>query len=397
MIITGTVMEGSDDEARPSSFGFRPAVVRAGSIVRGADPQIREIRVNPAVGSTCYFPMKRGQRWLIFGGFGRDGISRTNLCSGSKPLISGDLMEAFVQSHLAGPNLVGGTVRRFAMSGAHTVASGTEVRLTGPDERVVQTTPDGVFTFWGLQPGEYQVSVRHLDLSAGTRSRGREADLGTFEVRERGCVEMPVTLYINQSIRGTLRSPKGTAVAGVAVAAYRLDRRGGAPLRFRETRTNASGDFELPRLENGTYIVGAGDEPGDDPQSPEVHYHPRGVSLQRARRIVLDGQGVSRIDIAGDPPRLAEVSVTVAAVDGKPLDSALVLVRRDGVRNRDHDRETQRWTTADGTLDLRLYEGHRYRFSSPPAIDRPGGWASVYATVNAGTRVELRLSGSESR
>lgn len=305
--LVATVLEGTETPGRPSPFGDRAARVRVERVIHGLDSRVREIFVNPSVGTGCYSGMMPGERWLILGiGLG-EGLL-TGGCSGSFRIRDEDtLTHRIIESFFSGPNMVAGTVRR--NTGIDTswrkdnLIADAEVEIAGPMAKSVKTTPDGAFEFIGLPKGEYRIAVRSRDLiPAASNEREDDANLKPFQVKERGCVQIPVTMYANQSIRGVVRTPVGAPIEGLTVGLYRAGRE--VPLLFpmKEVKTDSAGAYEFSRVENGTYLVGTGaDTRGGSRAS--ITFHPQAKTDHEAAKVVIHDKSADGIDIIADPHR----------------------------------------------------------------------------------------------
>jgi hypothetical protein len=409
----GTVITGTEvpqtSEQRP--FGGVPATVRVETIVRGLDAKIKEVQVSPAIGSSCYFAMRAGERWLVFGGYDeKRGMVGTGLCSGSRQILPGDaIVERMTRSFVAGPNLFFGNVRRYKGWDSRwrddNLLPGVEVRLYRPQKDwTAKTDKRGYFEVDGLPAGEYNFEVRSQGLSAeepedslGNSGSGVPSKI---HIQETGCVEAPVMMWPDQGITGVLRGPSGTPVVGVAVAAYRLDDRGQAR-KVREAKSSADGHYVLPRLEDGTYMAGVNGAVEFDNEPYRMTFYPAAHSRRDAVRITIRGNTVSGIDIVLDAPR-TPVKVTVRAVsaDGKPAPVTWVEVVRED-KGRIWLTPVNRtgpvlpyglYTDKSGQLMVELFEGDAYIFSAEWLAPMPAGQPSRRQTARKVRTVATRDS-----
>jgi hypothetical protein len=144
------------------------------TVVRGLKEDVREVSVNPAVGTSCYFELKAGERWLIFGGMSASepNLVHAGVCSGSREIRPGNTeISKIVASYLGGPNLFFGSVRLY--NGwdfkwrNDNLLSGAEIKLTGAaKEWSARTGESGKFEVQGLPPGEYRFTVSRPGPSA---------------------------------------------------------------------------------------------------------------------------------------------------------------------------------------------------------------------------------------
>jgi hypothetical protein len=136
---------------------------------------------------------------------------------------------------------------------------------------------------------------------------------------------------------------------------------------MRTATTNDEGRYLLPRLTNGSYVVGVNADWAADRGPYAMKYHPAAGSALAATSIVLDGKTLDNIDISLDPPRkLVDVIVHVVFADGKPASSALVSVERDdkGPLWGDARNPSASFTDSAGLLKVALFEGDQYVLSA---------------------------------
>ncbi len=362
--IVGTVLDGS-------------GLVRVEKAIRGLARGVRDVEVRSATDSSCGLNLRPGERWLIFGTRGSDGSVGTDVCSGSRPIRSCGTLDRLVDSFLAGPNLVMGTVRRFGAGADDNGISDAEVRLTGPEDRAIRTSRDGSFEFSGLTPGTYRLDIQSAGLVPSVALGSiREIDLRSFRVEARGCVAIPVTMHANQSIRGTIRTPAGKPAEDVMVNL--LPRDGDRPpdLLVRSTWTVADGTYEFRRVENGTYVVEAGGETGEDPKwTPEAVVSPP---------FAVTGNGAEGIDLVTDSPRFAGIVLKVTGSNGRPPTHAIVEVARAGEYTL---------KPLDPAEELRVLDGEEYTISvrSVAVAGSEPENGSVTVKASRGATVEIRL------
>lgn len=363
VVIVGTVLDDT-------------GLFRVEKAVRGIDWPGLDVRVRAVTGPICGTPLKRGERWLIFGTRSDEGIVNTHACSGSRRIGFGDqATERLADSFLAGPNVVTGTVRRFGADDGG--MADAEVRLIGPEDRSVRTAHDGTFEFAGLTPGEYRMHVQSGGL-APSRSMGSiiGTELRPFRVEARGCVDVSVMMHASQSIRGAIRTRAGRPAVDVLVWLISRDGEISPENRVKGVWTSADGTYEFRRVENGTYVVEAGGETGDDPilEPAPVYSTP----------FALTGNGAAGVDLAADSARFADVKLRVTRSNGLPLLNATVEVARNGGVTS---------MPFDSSREWRLLAGEEYSITVtefPVPGSRPEkGKTTVRITPNA--VVEVRL------
>src|SRR5207245_2420968 len=139
------------------------------------------------------------------------------------------------------------------------------VRLmgSGPRQPVVLTDESGAFAFAALPRGSYSVMV-----DKATYVSGRYPDGGqTFRTSARP-IELAdgqrvdgitVTIFRGGVIAGHVVDAHGDPVEGASVQAVRLPRTGrGRPQTRTSGSTNDIGEFRLPHLEPGKYLIQIG-------------------------------------------------------------------------------------------------------------------------------------------
>ncbi|MFN7921842.1 MAG: hypothetical protein U0Q16_17205 [Bryobacteraceae bacterium] len=361
LVFVGTVVKGTEKPGGGFHFGDQPAHVQVGTVLKGMDPATREILVDTGVGSSCYYPMQEGERWLVVGRLEEPNLVVSHMCLGSKKIEADDtLSERLVQSFSNGPNLVTGSVSRRVPGQEDDVpAAGIEVKLSGHSEAAVRTSATGLFEFRGVESGEYRLDVKAAGETATARvNRDSEAPIPAIQVEPRGCSQVSVLLFPDQSITGRVTTLTGQPVKDVMVAAYAVRQLPG-PLYSREFATDENGVYVIPRLANGTYIVGINGHADSDSDKFAATFYPAVHSAEQASRVVLDGKGAAGIDIRLDPARrLVETYIRVVFADGKPAVGARVEVNRDDKRTLLVG--SNNITSDEGDVIERLWEGDEY-------------------------------------
>lgn len=383
-VFIGTVLTGTepDDGQEHRGFGQSIATVRVETIVRGLPDGTTQISVNPSVGTSCYFPLKKGERHLLVGSvFERLGTFITGVCHGGAQLLPGSTrVERIVQSFLTGPNLLLGTVRRYqgwdSRYRSDNLIAGAEVSLTpvagaagGSSGSALRpwsstTSENGTFEVSGLPPGEYRFQVIVPGLAADPRSEDdkdkyRDRVPPIVRLPERGCVDIPVMMWPDQSISGTVTGADGKPVSGITVHACSIDSKDGSHRSEREAKTDAAGRYVLPRLAQGTYIVGVNVSRLEDSEPYRMTFHPAATRAQAAARIQMNGTSVEDVDL--QLPRAREktqVKVRVVSATGEPVRGALVPVWRDDKGN--DSQSSSGLTDRAGEIALQLWDGDEY-------------------------------------
>ena len=340
----GTVLEGTEDPTKAkSSFGHRPARLAVEKIVRGLPEGLQEVMVNPAVGSSCYAPLSKGERVLIISHMFNPlrNTAYTAMCSGSRPVVSPlePEMDRIIGSFLNGPNLFLGSARfykdQFPLLRTDNFAAGVEVSLEGEKrEWRVSTGESGAYRVEGLPAGEYRLKASKPGYSAEVPKdlfHPEGSPPGKVVIPDRGCVEVPILLWPPTTISGTVRDVDGNPVNGIKITAYKRGR-GEDLTDIRTAQTDDNGRYEVARLLPGEYVVGfnafRGDEEGEYPAT----FHPAAAtSLAAMRLTVTENSTLSGIDITV-PRKRQEITVFVQVQwpDGRPVERAIVDIEIPG-------------------------------------------------------------------
>lgn len=79
VVFVGTVIEDSGEERSET----RPARMVVDEVFHGLAKGTREVEVDTHAGSSCYMPLRKGERYMIYGSpvAGRAGVVQRNACS----------------------------------------------------------------------------------------------------------------------------------------------------------------------------------------------------------------------------------------------------------------------------------------------------------------------------
>lgn len=378
LVTQGTYAEGVADPHR--GFGERPAVVSVETIVRGLPAGTREVQVDPAVGTSCYFPLKAGERHLVLGSMrpGAPAVVLTGTCmSGALVRPENDELRGIIASYMGGPTLFLGDTRLYKSWDSKyrddALLAEVDVKLSGKTrEWSARTDASGRFMAEGLPPGEYVFSAVKHGLSAevaSTRSFEDGQPPDKIVMPERGCVQAPVMMYPDTRISGRVRRADGQAVAGVQV--FASEWAGNGSVREKRTaKTDEQGRFTISRLMPGQYVVGMyglADEDGEYAKT----FHPASPAAAGATQITIaDGTQVDGADIVVPLKRVAvTVRVKVEWPDKRPVPHAMIDAEHPergsltSARPKPEEMRT-RFTDFEGFATVRLYEGVAYTFSA---------------------------------
>jgi len=216
------------------------------------------------------------------------------------------------------------------------------VRLTSPSPATRQssmlTDGEGAFEFTALVPDFYIVTVekstyataQYPDLTRSMRSRGR-----TFSIADREVVEgLTISLYPAGAITGRVFDAYGDPLERAQVRAFRY--RGGRFQGLGWTQTNDVGEYRLPRLEPGRYVVQVrpqlnqvtkSSQPDSErlPSQPLPVFYPNATHPTQARTVTVKrGETLYGVDIFAGEGVPTIVSGVVIRPDGEPAASGFI-------------------------------------------------------------------------
>lgn len=207
------------------------------------------------------------------------------------------------------------------------------------------TGGNGDFAFSNLPPGRVMLSVekstympgRYPEAGRTVRAGMRALVLGAGQVLE----GVTVALFHGGAIAGRVADETGDPVEYAQVRAIRVPApgRGGRPMMTSGSESNDLGEFRVPRLEPGSYLLQvlpshrfAMNEPLREGQQPEPQalptFYPGALSADGAQPIIIArGQSVTEIDVTLVTGLPAVLSGTVLGEDGVPAANGFVSVR----------------------------------------------------------------------
>jgi hypothetical protein len=294
-----------------------------------------------------------------------DGKIRVSLCSATHEW-NGSGRDAEFLASLSRPATGGtifGTVRYFTRSGGGVpdkdyVPIATSVHLQTADGVRTATSRAGEYSFDGLTPGAYGLSIDTPDGYIAYPASAR------VEIPDgRACARKPFSLTDNGRIAGRLVNFEGNPPAGLNVEVVTAGNipvpRGISP---RTAMVADDGSFEAGQLPPGEYVVGVNllDSPNPGVPYARLLYPgrttPGTVTVKAGERIDL-----GTWHLPGPAPTWV-VSGVVAWEDERPA-AGIEIRASDVTGGRESNYPAGRVLSGpDGRFALVLWQGHRYRF-----------------------------------
>lgn len=356
-----------------AGWGKGPARVSIEEPLFRTPAGVRELTIDTQAGSSCYFRLKQGERYVIYAWKdSQTGRLTTGVCSNSF-LVKGHevLLDAIRNLAKSGPSRIVGTVEkstgRFEHDGG--VAGATVTAKSGENIFEAKADAYGNYEFRGVPEGRYRLDVAQdgfvPDEEYNRRWTGRlvadeakrlitpdRVDPGSIVVSEASCAVRDLAMWALGRISGVVRNQAGEPLKGAVVQAFEFDRKGkreSTPLRT--AMSSGDGSYSLDRLPAADYVVGVNAEPYAD-RSP---YPP---TVYKARVHVGESQEVFAIDLKLAAPRSpAILRVTVVGPDGAPHPDA-------AIRLDDLNGQQRGWSRTErnphGWAELPVYEGERF-------------------------------------
>ena len=142
----------------------RPARVSVEERLLNVPEDLREVGVNPSVGSNCHLPLKRDVRYVIFAyrGEGSSEMLFTSLCSGTFGVAGNEYILDALRSQSRGSpaHLVGRVLRNSGGLVPEGGVPGATVSVASDSARYEAVTDAfGKYQIRGLEPGRYRFEV----------------------------------------------------------------------------------------------------------------------------------------------------------------------------------------------------------------------------------------------
>jgi hypothetical protein len=373
--------------------GTGPARVRIEEALFNVPKELREVEINTSAGTSCYYRLKAGERYVVFaeretGAPVRLSIhacSNTFLLQGKEHIL--DALRN--QSYDGPPRLVGSVLRS---TGAYSHEDGVPGAVIVARSATAQYTAFsdafGRYEIRGMVPSRYQLEVAKagfvpdakynrrwsgqmvLNQATNTIEPDDSEPPGSVLIGETSCQVWDLSMWPRGQISGTVTGVTGGPLSGVTVQVFAFDRKGdreSSPLRT--GKTDAAGKYLIEPLPGGEYIVGVNAEEYRDaePYPPTFFVSSNGESIP-APVHVTDGAHTGSVDLMLPDKRIGAIlRVQVMAPNGMPYAGATVkLENLAGV---------QRWwsnkkTSSDGVVEVPVYLGEQYIVSAFDSVDR---------------------------
>jgi hypothetical protein len=302
-------------------------------VLRGLSEDVREVDVDSSSGTSCYVPLEKGERWVIYGDSDSRGstLIHTGVCSGSFTVQGHELrVQALLAEKAHEPSrIVGRVSERTTLYGyARQVAADDllkPIKIVAEREGQVLeaiTLSDGQFEFRNVTPGAW-----HLRPESPGIIHDPDNDWPRNEVRvpAQGCALSDISVRRDGHIHGVVRSTGGLPIRAVPVQVFSLDVNGkdfdSKP--FAESMTGEDGAYDIGGLPPQQYIVGINAKRYSDELAYAPHYFGGTSERQTATPVDLKNKELlDHIDLVLPPPRLpANLVLKVEFQDGRPARS----------------------------------------------------------------------------
>ncbi len=396
--------------------GHRPGRVAIEEVLQNVPAGLKQVEVDTQAGTSCYFRLVAGERYVILSRADSAGRYGVHSCSKSFALRGNEhVFDAMRSIWKGGPSVLVGRVSKstgeLEREGGVVGASVVLEQYEGKRRIEVLTNGEGVFQVSGLSAGRYRIAVTKpgfvADEAYNKRWSGRmfldkasnriEPEANEFRetvlIYENACSVWDMSMWPAGTIEGTVRRKRdGTPAEDIIVQAFPFDRKTGIRPSdpFRTARSQVDGHYSLTGLPRGDYIIAVNGEPKRDtsPYPPAFHNNddPRlPVSL------ITEGGTLQGIDLAIGEPRISgTLRVLVRNEKGEPQAGAHVRL----VNPRGEERWSSRDATgASGEMAAPVYKGEHYIVSATNHTLATEGSASVTIPPmqSAWTKVEIVL------
>jgi len=250
--------------------------------------------------------------------------------------------------------------------GARSERAGVEVRARGT-AHATRTDRRGQYKLQ-VPAGTYKLDV----LDPGARVRWNDHD-DIVLPNASACARREIIEVWNGRIQGRLVDHTGKPAANVALSAHSI---GGHQAWRLSGKTDANGNYEIPEVQQGSYLVAVGEpeEGGPDERQPiPTTYYPGVATKAKAKRITMVRSGlVTKIDFALPRPLDVYTISGVLKQAGKPLPKVHVKISNEALH-----RGTGEATDAHGRFKFREIAGAEVTLE----VCRPGAGPANYKTA----------------
>jgi carboxypeptidase family protein len=403
LVFVGTVVRDTGE----SNWGDRTGRMTVDEVLHGLPADTKEVDVDTLAGTSCFMPLKLGDRYAIYGS--RDPKNPTlvhyHACSFSFNVRGNELLLDALRAQERGEpaRIIGVVSRRIDKYGFGSTPVSSVTVIASRDGETLETTTaaDGQFEFKTVSEGVWKLEPRSPGLIADQEHDWPRKPL--LSLTNNICAVKQLSVVSDGHIKGTVREVSGTPVSGVKVAVFNRESRTNAfdTLPFKEVVTAADGNYDLGGLPAQDYILAVnGAKYRDEGPYPPSFY---GATSERDQAKVIplaDGQVRSGTDLELRPKRTAAVLIVHAEFeDGSPATAtgdsksrdpkeehaslgAVLLDLTDVQRGNSTNKFEE--PVSDGILRIPVWLGETYkvrvyRFTSR-LLEAPGGGVRFSST-----------------
>ena len=235
----------------------------------------------------------------------------------------------------------------------------------------VLTDAMGAFEFTALPPGPLNLMVEKSTYLAGRYpevARSMRARMQPLVLRDGQVIEdLSIPLFHGAAIAGRVLDAYGDPIDAAQVRVLRVPR-GGRPTSVGQSQTNDLGEFRVPRLQPGRYLVQVRPQMNQNYQDPNVveaplpqplpTYYPNALAMAQAQLITLNrGETIAGLDMMLAEGLPTVVSGVVLRSDGEVVSGGSVSARVSGAEGAGG---------YDGAGGAGLRPGGAFRLTLPP-------------------------------
>lgn len=409
VLVAGVLVDSGE------GHGTGPARILVEEALFNVPDGLKEVDVDTMAGTSCYYRLKKDDRYVIFAKM-RDGLPlrlTVEPCSKTFRLLGNEhILEALRNMARGGPSRLVGIVRRsvgdYSMDGA--VAGASVVALSSTDRYETVSDASGRYEISNIAPGQYQMEItkpgfvpdqRFNRRWSGFFFSGNAKDIKEREARGNvfigtgACHVWDLSMWPNGRIAGIVRNTAGQPLGAVTVQAFALTKNGKQASRpMRIGVTDDSGTYRIEPLPGGDYFIGVNAQSdSDDSPYPPTLFGKQDKGSHGARVPIADGGEANHVDLVLQGKRTpVTLRVLVVTPNGAPLAGAGVRILNAAGVQRGYAKDN---TTADGFTELPVYLGEQYIVEAysfhRPGKELPGN----YDSLEGGISVEISKPGME--